>query len=88
MQNKTKSQISPELIALIEMMAENVHNTWMQTRLAEGWKLGDYRNDVLKTHPSIIPYDKLPEEEKEYDRNTALETIKFIINNGYKIVKI
>ena len=29
----------------------------------------------------------MPESEKEYDRNTAMQTIKTIIKLGYKITK-
>ena len=40
-----------------------------------------------KTTPLLIPYDEIPESEKEYDRNTALETLKLILKIGYKIEK-
>ena len=68
-------------------MAENVHNVWMTTRKQQGWKYGPKRNDATKEHPCMVPYDELPEEEKEYDRNTAMQTIKTIIKLGYKIIK-
>ena len=35
----------------------------------------------------LVPYDELPESEKEYDRNTAIETLKLIIKLGYKITR-
>jgi hypothetical protein len=38
----------------------------------------------LKQHPSLVPYEQLPENEKEYDRKTALETVKTLISLGYK----
>ena len=41
-----------------------------------------------KTTPLLIPYDELPESEKEYDRNTALETLKLILKMGYRIEKL
>ena len=34
----------------------------------------------------MVPYEDLPEEEKEYDRRTALETIRLILKLGYKIL--
>lgn len=45
------------------------------------------RNDVLKETPCMVPYSDLPESEKEYDRNTAIETLKLIVKLGYKISK-
>ena len=38
-----------------------------------------------KTTPLLVPYEELPESEKEYDRNTAFETLKLIIKMGYQI---
>lgn len=74
-----------ELEPLVEKMAKNVHEVWAAARLAEGWTYGLKRNDELKTHPCLVPYEDLPEEEKAYDRNTSLETLKFIISNGFRI---
>ena len=31
--------------------------------------------------------DELSEEEKDYDRRTSVETLKFILSKGYDIVK-
>lgn len=77
-----------ELLELTEKIAENVHDVWSQNRIKDGWKYGEVRNDEKKQNPCIIPYSELPESEKEYDRNTALETIKLIIKLGYDIKKI
>lgn len=71
----------------IEILAKNVHNQWMNERINDGWKYGTERNDDKKEHPSLIPYENLSEEEKEYDRQTVLATIKGLIENGYKLVK-
>lgn len=76
-----------ELGALIEQMAKNVHEVWAESRIKQGWRYGAQRNDELKTHPCLVPYEDLPEEEKEYDRNTAVGTLKLIMKLGYKISK-
>lgn len=75
------------LDAIIEQMAKNVHETWAKTRISQGWTYGEQRDDEKKTHPCLVPYEELPEEEKEYDRNTAISTLKFIMKSGYKITK-
>ena len=74
-----------ELSQLAEQMAKNVHEIWAQTRIAQGWTFGSERNDAEKKHPCLVPYEELPEEEKVYDRNTSIETLKFIVSNGYEI---
>ena len=76
-----------ELTLLTEKIAENVHENWSAGRIADGWVYGPARSDEKKTHPCLIPYDQLSEGEKEYDRNTAMETLKLIVALGYKIEK-
>ena len=79
--------LDDELLALTEIIAENVHEMWAEKRLSEGWKYGKERSDINRTTPCLVPYDELDETEKEYDRSTALETIKLLISLGYSIEK-
>ena len=53
-----------------------------------GLEYGEQRNDELKTHPCLVPYEDLTEEEKEYDRNTSIGTLKLILKLGFKIGSI
>lgn len=77
--------LPPELIELTEKIAENVHDVWAQGRIKDGWTYGPVRDDDKKQTPCLVPYSELSETEKEYDRNTALETIKLILSLGYEI---
>lgn len=79
--------LSDNLIELTEAMAQNVHEVWALGRVKEGWKYGETRNDELKTHPCLVPYEELPESEREYDRQTAIQTLKLIIKLGFEIEK-
>lgn len=79
--------LSAELKALTEQLAQNVHEVWSAGRFAEGWQYGEKRDDARKQHPCLVPYNELPESEKAYDRNTAMQTIKTIVQLGYKIEK-
>jgi len=76
-----------ELIMLTEEIAENVHEVWSKGRIEDGWIYGQTRNDEKKETPCLVPYSELSEEEKEYDRKTAMETLKLIIKLGYTIEK-
>jgi len=80
-------KLPEELEMLVEQMSKNVHEVWAETRISQGWIYGEQRNDELKTHPCLIPYEELPEEEREYDRNTAIGTLKLIMKLGFKICK-
>lgn len=79
--------LTNELNPLVEQMAKNVHEVWAARRIADGWTYGEKRDDEKKTHPCLVSYEELPESEKEYDRKTGLETLKFIIRAGYQIIK-
>lgn len=80
-------ELSEDLLELTERMADNVHDVWAKTRIEQGWTYGLERNDAEKKHPCLVPYDQLPEEEKVYDRNTSLETLRFIVAEGFEIVR-
>lgn len=77
--------LDSSLESLVEALAENVHDTWAKGRIDDGWTYGPVRDDVKKHHPCLVPYGELPDSEKEYDRNTAISTLKFIVKNGYGI---
>ena len=78
-------ELPPELKKLGEEIAKNVHEVWSYGRIQEGWTYGKERNDAEKKHPCLVAYEDLSEEEKEYDRNTAFSTLKFIVKLGFKI---
>lgn len=80
-------KLPEELNVLIEKMAKNVHEVWAQSRMEQGWTYGEERNDALRQHPCLVPYEELPEVEKAYDRDTALGTLKLISKLGFKISK-
>ncbi len=81
-------KLPDELLELTEEIAENVHEIWSVGRISQGWTYGEKRDDVKKKTPCLVPYSELSESEKEYDRNTALETLKLIVALGYKIEKV
>lgn len=74
-----------ELNPLLNAMAKNVHEVWALERMNQGWTYGEKRDDTLKHHPCLIAYEDLPEEEKVYDLNTSVETLKLILKLGFKI---
>ena len=83
----SRAELPAGLLELAERLAEHVHDIWAQKRMSEGWTYGPARDDGAKKHPDLVPYTELPESEKEYDRATALETLKAILAMGYVIGK-
>lgn len=80
-------ELPKELMPLIEQISKNVHDVWAESRLKQGWKYGEHRDEKLKTHSCLIPYEDLPEEEKNYDRSTSIGTLKLILKLGFNITK-
>lgn len=80
-------EIEPELLELREAIAENAHEVWAQTRKDQGWSYGKERDDSKKLHPDMLPYNLLPESEKEYDRLMAINTIKLVKKLGWELKK-
>ncbi len=78
-------RLPEELDVLVEQIAKNVHDVWAKSRMEQGWSYGPERDDVLKEHPCLVPYEELSEQEKAYDRDTAMGTLKLICKLGFKI---
>lgn len=84
----TDVDLPEELDSLVETMAKNVHEVWAKARISEGWTWGELRDDIQKHHPCLVAYEDLPDSEKEYDRNTAVSTLKLIIKSGFSITPV
>jgi hypothetical protein len=50
-----------------KLTPEMMHENWMAQKIAEGWVYGETKDVEKKTHPCLVPYDKLPEEQKKKD---------------------
>ena len=81
----TQIKLPKDLEELTEKLAENSHDHWATLRMEQGWTWGIERNDSKKTHPNLVRYQDLAESEKEYDRRTAMETLKAILSLGHTI---
>lgn len=79
--------LSDDLAELQEAIAENAHEIWAKARTDQGWTYGLERNDAQKETPDMIPYCNLPESEKLYDREMAMQTLKLVKKLGFEIKK-
>jgi len=83
--NTSSVELPADLLELTEKLAENAHDHWAKLRMQEGWTWGAERNDASRQHPDLTPYNELSDTEKEYDRRSAMETLKAILALGYRI---
>lgn len=80
--------VPDDIAYLTELLAKHTHDIWAMQRIKDGWSYGPQRDDSKKEHPCLVLYEDLPNSEKEYDRNAAIQTLKAIISLGYRIEKI
>lgn len=51
----------------IEEAAAFSHRSWMVLKEAEGWRYGEVKDPVAKTHPCFLPYEQLPVSQRRKD---------------------
>ncbi len=67
----TKEQL--EELSIIE------HDRWMADRVRKGWKFGPGpKDEARKTHPNLVPWEDLSEEDKQKDRDAVLNIRQLI----------
>ncbi len=70
----------------IEFLSEMEHSRWVDERKKDGWiHAPGQKNPDKKTHPSIVPWEKLPESEKEKDRETIRNMPEYLSSVGFDI---
>lgn len=72
----------------IEHMAQLEHIRWYNEQLANGWTFAEGpKNPKHRTHPMLVPYEELPESEKEKDRNPVRKLPVFLAQAGFQIYR-
>lgn len=46
---------------------EQSHESWLAEKEANGWIYGPIKDEFVKTHPCILPYDHLPDDQRIKD---------------------
>ncbi len=70
----------------IEELSEEEHERWMRD-LGPGWRYGRPTDKERKVHEAYLPWNDLPEEQKEKDRNLVREIPTILARAGYVIVR-
>ena len=74
--------------AVVERYAILEHDDWMQGKQRFGWSYRPVRNDALKHHDCLLPWEELPEDQREKDRNAARNVMKLADIAGMKVVRL
>jgi len=71
----------------LEMLAEMEHARWMAQKLQDGWQYAPRTDRSKKLSDALLPWDKLPPEQKEKDRDLVRGIPRILARAGYAIVK-
>lgn len=69
----------------IEQLAPMEHRRWVEERLANGWTVGPKDIDKKTTPWLLVPYEELPDEEQEKDRESVRGIPKFLAKAGLAV---
>ncbi len=72
----------------LERLSELEHERWLQAKLAAGWRYAPVTNKAQKEHADLVPWDRLPEEEKEKDRVLVREIPRILARAGYAMMRL
>lgn len=66
-----------------DLTAEEIHAKWVEYKTAEGWVYGEVKDSEAKTHPCLLPWNELPEveREKDYIFKAVVRDLWRVINN-------
>lgn len=71
----------------LAVLSEAEHMRWMQSKLDDGWKYAHKTDKPNKLHNCLVPWEQLPEVEKEKDRVMVRGIPEILTRAGYTIVK-
>uniref|UniRef100_A0A8C5FWP2 Ryanodine receptor 2 n=1 Tax=Gadus morhua TaxID=8049 RepID=A0A8C5FWP2_GADMO len=74
--------LPPHLERIREKLAENIHELWVMNKIQLGWTYGVVRDDNKRQHPCLVEFSKLPEQERSYNLQMSLETLKTLLALG------
>ncbi len=74
--------------AELEVLARREHERWMAAKLAAGWKYASKTDKGRKLHQALLPWDELPEEEREKDRILVRGIPVILARAGYALEKV
>ncbi|MFT7807285.1 ryanodine receptor 2 isoform X1 [Arapaima gigas] len=74
--------LPPHLERIREKLAENIHELWVMNKIELGWTYGTVRDDNKRQHPCLVEFSKLPEQERSYNLQMSLETLKTLLALG------
>jgi hypothetical protein len=60
-----------------DKLAENIHEMWAMGKIEAGWTFGERREDTMGLHPCLTQFQNLPQAEKRYNVQLAVQTLRY-----------
>jgi hypothetical protein len=71
----------------VEQMARMEHERWTQEKRAQGFTYGP-RDPEKKTNPNLLPWEELPDEAKNFNRDAVRELPVLLEMSGFQIYRL
>ena len=72
----------------IEVLARLEHERWCRERRGEGWTYGESRDDLQRRHPALRPWDELPSEVQEHNREEIRALPDVLSDSGFELIRL
>lgn len=74
--------------AELERLSRDEHRRWSRQRRSAGWVYGAARDDRSRRHPSLVPWSKLSEPERDKDRDAVRNIPAVLAAAGLRVVRL
>jgi hypothetical protein len=72
----------------LERLSKMEHERWMKVKLKAGWVFAPETNKSIKQHHALVPWEDLPEKEKDKDRNLVRAIPLLLTKIGYTVADL
>ncbi|XP_067466542.1 ryanodine receptor 2 isoform X2 [Thunnus thynnus] len=80
-----KVVLPPQIEDIQEKMAENIHELWAMDKIDLGWTYGSVKDEGIKHDPCLVEFSKLPEQDRNHNRQIAQDTLRTLLALGVHI---
>ncbi len=72
----------------VDRLAEMEHQRWVDERTAAGWQWGEPADSERRISPYLVPWADLPEQAREWNRETVREIPDLVALEGFEVVRL
>jgi RyR domain len=72
----------------VEELARREHRRWARQRRSAGWTYAADRDEVRRRHPSLVPWSRLSESERDKDRDAVRNIGSIVASAGLTVTRL